>query len=302
MRKLILILVIVLAAVPVVQAAPPTPAPNTPHQEVGDTRVDDKGIEQVWVPAGCFMMGTSESEAEYALSLDGPSWATNRIPSEQPQHEVCLSEGYWIDKYEVTNEAFEAFVDDGGYANDEYWSERGLRWRNRTRGDAPIDCETQEADHPRACITWYEAEAYANWRGGSIPTEAQWEFAARSPESFIYPWGNEWVAENANVVGSESTSPVGSFPDGASWVGAEDMAGNVMEWVADWLDPTYYALEERDDPQGAESGLIKIEKGGWWGSNPVVARSAYRHFEDPQTYEDHHIGVRLMSVAEAEAE
>lgn len=271
--------------------------------EAGDTRTDEKGIEQVYVPSGCFMMGTSEAEAEYARSLEAPSWAAGRISSEQPQHEVCLMRGYWIDKYEVTNAAYQAFIDDGGYTNEAFWSEDGLEWLSRQDiEELPAACVTETPDDfPRVCVTWFEAEAYAAWRGGSLPTEAQWEYAARGPESLIYPWGNEWTPELANVVDSDDLTAVGSFPDGASWVGALDMAGNTMEWVADWLSNGYDDVTETDDPTGPERGTIKIEKGGWWGSNPLVSRSAYRHFEDPQTYQDHHIGFRIVSIAEDEA-
>jgi iron(II)-dependent oxidoreductase len=91
--------------------------------EPGETRVDERGIEQVWVPAGSFLMGTED-----ITMLNPPSWAWREIDSEQPQHEVFLSSGYWIDKYEVTNAAFQAFVEDGGYTTSEYWSEEGRAW------------------------------------------------------------------------------------------------------------------------------------------------------------------------------
>lgn len=269
------------------------------QDEPGDKRTDDKGIEQVWVPAGCFLMGSSESEGEFALALDAPSWAARRLPSEQPQHEVCLTEGYWIDVYEVTNEAFQAFVDDGGYTTEDYWSSDGGEWlQDQDIERLPTDCENDDQPtHPRACVTWFEAEAYAAWRGGFLPTEAQWEYAARGPESLIYPWGNVWEPERANVVDSTETSEVGTYPEGASWVGAHDMAGNVMEWVQDWLSDDYTEAETTD-PTGPERGRVKVEKGGWWGSNAFVARSAYRHFEDPPTYNDHHIGFRIVSIQE----
>jgi formylglycine-generating enzyme required for sulfatase activity len=285
-----------LFAITLVGAQDVTPEAISERQP-GDTRTDEHGIEQVWVPAGCFLMGTS---AEQAAALEPPSWAARELGSEQPQHEVCLSQGYWIDKYEVTNAAFQAFVDDGGYEDETYWSEAGLKWLQSQRIDQlPIECPYEtEPDHPRVCVTWYEAEAYARWRGGRLPMEAEWEFAARGPESLVYPWGNEWDETKANVVATDSTTAVGSYPDGASWVGALDMAGNAMEWVNDWLDYDYYQLEVRDDPQGAESGRQKIEKGGWFGSNPFVARAAYRHFEDPPNYQDHHIGFRIVSLPE----
>lgn len=275
-----------------VYAQDPTPTP-----QAGDSRIDDFGIEQVYVPDGCFMMGTSEAEAEYAATLDAPSWAKGRLSSEQVQHETCLSEGFWIDKTEVTNAAFDAFVEAGGYTTEAYWSEDGWKWLARQmRGNLPLRCLTNRAETaPRVCITWYEAEAYARWRGGALPTEAQWEYAARGPESLIYPWGNAWDASRANVLDSDETTPVDTFPDGASWVGALDMAGNAMEWVADWLSAGY-EVDAVIDPAGPETGRIKIEKGGWWGSNPLVARSAYRHFEDPPYYQDHHIGFRIVTA------
>jgi formylglycine-generating enzyme required for sulfatase activity len=289
-----------------VTAQDATPEATAEPRGAGDTRVDAFGIEQVWIPAGCFLMGTSDEEADYALTLDAPSWASGRLTSEQPQHEVCLTEGYWIDRTEVTNAAFQAFVDAGGYTTQEYWSEEGLAWLDRQNIDRlPKSCgQNTDNDAPRVCITWFEAEAYANWRGGRLPTEAQWEYAARGPESLIYPWGDEWDPELANVVDSTEATLVGSIPEGPSWVGAMDMAGNAMEWVQDWLSGTYYAElietgEPIEDPTGPEEGRIKIEKGGWFGSNPVAARSAYRHFEDPPAYYDHHIGFRIVS-AEAE--
>lgn len=268
---------------------------QTTEAEPGETRADPKGIEQVWVPAGSFMMGTENTAA-----LDPPTWARREIESEQPQHEVYITHSYWIDKYEVTNAAFQAFVEDGGYREKSHWSKDGLAWLSiQDIGDLPRTCTHQEApDHPHVCVTWYEAEAYARWRDGRLPTEAEWEYAARGPESLVYPWGNTFDENKANVILSPGLTPVGSYPDGVSWVGAHDMAGNAMEWVQDWLDVDYYKLNEQYDPQGPETGTVKIEKGGWWGSNAFVARSAYRHFEDPPLYQDHHIGFRIVTPTE----
>lgn len=266
--------------------------------EAGESRTDEHGIEQVWVPAGCFMMGTSGEQARTVLEQNPPSFVRRELPSEQPQHEVCLTAGYWIDKFEVTNAAYQAFVDDGGYTTQAQWSEDGWAWlQTQNIENLPDNCiEEMTDDQPRVCVTWYEAEAYANWRGGSLPTEAQWEFAARGPESKIYPWGDEWDETRANIVDSEGPSAVGSYPDGVSWVGAHDMSGNTMEWTRDWLDVKYYAERVHDDPTGPETGTVKVERGGWWGGNPQVGRSAYRHFEDPPTYSDHHIGFRIVTA------
>ena len=276
-----------------------SPAPSL-DPTAGKERTDEHGVEQVWVPAGTFLMGTDEADPTGELAP--PSWATTELVSERPQHEVSLSTGYWIDKTEVTNEAFQTFVDAGGYQEQALWSDDGWEWLARRDATAlPAACVDAKPTDPRVCITWYEAEAYAAWRGGALPTEAQWEFAARGPASSIFPWGDEWDATKANVVDSAALTPAGSLPDGASWVGALDMAGNAMEWVADWFSISYYKQEVRDDPTGPELGSRKVEKGGWWGADPYVARSAYRHFEDPPTYQDHHIGVRIVSEGEPPA-
>ncbi len=260
------------------------------------TRIDPFGIEQVWVPPGTFLMGTDDSTLAELRRLNPPSWVLRELLSEAPQHMVRLLHGFWMDRYEVTNRAFQAFVNQGGYRQERYWSQAGLRWLNRQNiRRLPAECIGTAPNEPRCCVTWFEAEAYAHWRGGTLPTEAQWEYAARGPGSLRYPWGNRFDSLRCNVTGRSGLVPVGSYPDGASWVGAYDMAGNAMEWVQDWLDVNYYASRVRDDPPGPATGERKVEKGGWWGSNPFVARSAYRHFEDPPEYADKHIGFRIVS-------
>jgi formylglycine-generating enzyme required for sulfatase activity len=268
-------------------------ATSVPATAAGTMRVDERGVEQVWVPSGAFAMGSAD-----ASGLEIPDWAAPGFESEQPPHRVEITEGFWIDRYEVTVGSFAAFADAGGYATGEWWSEEGARWLSRQDPAAlPADCPGATDDHPRACVTWYEAEAYAAWRGGRLPTEAEWEYAARGPDSTVFPWGDGWDPELANIVGSEGTEPVGSRPGGASWVGAEDMSGNVMEWVADWWSPTYYEDAGAADPAGPAEGTRKVEKGGWWGAVPFVGRSAYRHFEDGPYYGDHHIGFRIVTDA-----
>ncbi len=268
---------------------PPTPT-ATPQHAAGETRPDALGIQQVWVPAGAFLMGSNHAE-----ELAVPLWATREPSSEAPQHRVEITSGFWLDKFEVTNAAFQAFVDAGGYTDEAVWSPEGWDWLSHQIVRPPRGCEGTAPDQPRACITWYEAQAYAHWRGGRLPTEAEWEYAARGLDSLTYPWGEAWDPSLANVVDSQASLPVGSFPGGASWVGALDMSGNLMEWVGDWLDVHYYETSPAQDPPGPDHGFRKVEKGGWWGSVPYVARSAYRHFEDPPEYQDHHIGVRVLS-------
>jgi len=273
----------------------PTPVPSD-GGSAGQTRSDAFGIGQVWVPAGTFTMGT-DAKAIAALEAQGPpAWVAGEFPSEQPAHEVTLSKGYWIDTTEVSNAAFAAFVDAGGYTNQAVWSADGRAWlATKDPARLPLHCMGDVPDQPRMCLTWYEAEAYATWRGGRLPTEAEWEYAARGPESRVYPWGDTFDRDKANVLNAISPKPVGSYPAGASWVGALDMSGNAMEWVSDWLATAYYATSPTTDPAGPASGEKKVEKGGWWGSNEFVARSAYRHYEDPPTYGDKHIGFRVAS-------
>jgi formylglycine-generating enzyme required for sulfatase activity len=281
-----------------------TPEPSsTPTRDVVivtplplQARLDEKGIEQVWVPAGSFMIGTSEEDAQALLAITPvPNWLQYALDRERPQHEVRIQEGFWLDRFEVTNTAFQAFIDDKGYEKTEYWSEAGWKWLSKQSAGTRPKQAGSKPNLPRNNVTWYEAEAYAHWRGGRLPTEAEWEYAARGPDALIYPWGNEFDASLCNVVQSSGLKPVGSYPRGSSWVNAMDMAGNVMEWVQDWYDIDYYKLTVRDDPLGPETGQVKVEKGGWFTGPRGAARSAYGHYEDPPTYSDDHIGFRIIS-------
>jgi formylglycine-generating enzyme required for sulfatase activity len=272
------------------------PGEPSPLRDAGTTRTDPHGVAQAWVPGGIFRMGSDEGSAT------PPPWAAATFRSEHPAHEVALSRGYWIDVTEITVAEFRAFKDAGGYDDQAAWSTDGWAWR-QSMGASPLPrpCleQKQTAEQPQVCVTWYEAEAYATWRGGRLPTEAEWEFAARGPESRAYPWGNDFDAALANLDGGAGPVAVGSYPKGASWVGALDMAGNAMEWVVDWWSRSYYAEAVRDDPTGPATGSIKIEKGGWWGppddAGAFIARSSFRLDEDPPTYSDHHIGFRIVS-------
>jgi len=281
--------------VPATPGATPDHRPGpSPVRAAGTTRMDGHGVTEAWVPGGIFVMGSDEGSAT------PPSWAAVEFRSEHPAHEVALSHGYWIDVTEVTVAEFAAFTNAGGYDDDANWSPEGRAWRQSIGASKlPRPCLEQQPDEPQVCITWYEAEAYARWRGGRLPTEAEWEFAARGPESRIYPWGDVFDRTLANLDGDAGPATVGSHPGGASWIGAQDMSGNAMEWVADWWSRTYYADQIREDPTGPATGNIKVEKGGWWGppdgTGAFLGRAAYRDFEDPPIYSDHHIGFRIAS-------
>jgi Uncharacterized conserved protein len=278
-----------------VTSTAPVPAPtSTPAQTSGQVRIDSKGIEQVWVPAGSFLMGSDSAAISELMALHPTGVVLGEFPSEQPQHEVRITAGYWIDKFEVTNKTFQAFAAAGGYQTQADWSAAGWEWlQQQSVSLLPRYCLGNVPENPVACVTWYEAEAYAQWRGGRLPTEAEWEYAARGPNSLTYPWGNDFDSSRCNVVDRKGLKPVGSYPAGVSWVGAFDMAGNVMEWVQDWLGN--YSPSIAENPTGSATGKVKVEKGGWWGSTLFVARSAYRHFEDPPEYGDTHIGFRAVS-------
>ena len=283
------------AAAPTPTAAPAGTPVASPNRDPGTARTDAHGVDQVWVPGGTFTMGADTQDATR------PAWANNEALSEGPAHEVSISRGYWIDTTEVTVAAFGEFTAAGGYDDQSLWSADGWRWRQaQGTKSLPNPCVAQAPNEPQVCVTWFEAEAYAHWRGGRLPTEAEWEFAARGPESLVYPWGKDYDADLANLDGGTKPVAVGSYPDGASWVGALDMAGNAMEWVSDWWSTTYYGLRVTDDPTGPATGSAKVEKGGWWGppgdSGAYVGRAAYRHFEDPPLYFDHHIGFRIVSL------
>ncbi|MBX3064661.1 MAG: formylglycine-generating enzyme family protein [Anaerolineae bacterium] len=271
-------------AVPTFQTFPtsiPTLAAGTEHVI--------NGIAYVYVPAGCFMMGSAENDL-------------NAYDPEKPQHQVCITKSYWIGKFEVTNAEYQRFIDAGGYGTRNYWSEDGWIWKDFRTMPRDYNGFT-EPDQPRVGITWYEAEALAKWAGGRLPTEAEWEYAARGPYSPIYPWGDEYKVGYANVderdidgTFLEKTAPVDSYLNGVSWVGAYNMVGNVWEWCADWYwcdGSCGYDASQRDDPTGVDSGDGHVMRGGSWDYSPRFARAAYRQWSVPHDSDDN-LGVRLV--------
>jgi formylglycine-generating enzyme required for sulfatase activity len=246
----------------------------TPTIAIGATRTDTKGISQVYVPAGCFDMGSPNSDKEAFVD-------------ESPEHKVCLSQGFWIDQYEVSNHDFQEFVEAGGYQDSQYWSTVGWQWLKDSGRKRPTEPTAfgnfGEANQPRIGITWYEAEAYAAWRGGRLPTEAEWEYAACGSDGRRYPWGNTLRTGMANVDKARGwiIAPVGSFESDRSWVGAFDMGGNVREWVQDWYSEKYYLERIINDPLGADSGEAKVRKGGNYAEGSLLARCAFRGNEEP---------------------
>jgi formylglycine-generating enzyme required for sulfatase activity len=221
---------------------------------------DKDGMVMVYVPVGEFLMGSTDSDP---MTQD----------DEKPQHTVYL-DAFWIDRTEVTNAQYKKCVSAGAcrassYANDSQFN-----------GD----------NQPVVGMDWNDAQAYCQWAGRQLPTEAQWEKAARGADGRIYPWGNQPATceyavmddVSGNGCGKGHTAwPVGSKPKGVSPYGALDMAGNVWEWVADWYDDKYYANSPSRNPQGPSSGQFRVMRGASLDNDPTCARAACRYSRTP---------------------
>lgn len=188
----------------------------------------------------------------------------NGDDDETPVHEQCFNEPFWIDRYEVTNAQY-------GSTGCEGWS--------------------SEPDQPRNCVNWFDARDYCEARGARLPTEREWEYAARGPDNLVYPWGNDYDA--TVVIGEDdpTTAPVGSRPDGASWVGAMDMSGNVREWVStiygvydfdqNEFTSTYdypYTSEDGREQDSEEGTDIRVLRDGSFGDSSFNLRAANRNW------------------------
>jgi len=267
-----------------------------------------KNENMVLIPAGEFLMGSPPGEGS---------------ASERPQHKVHV-DSFYMDKYEVINSRFKEFVDATGYVTDAErrgWSFVAVKdsptnkvadanWR-KPRG--PGSDILAIMDHPVVQVTWNDATAYAAWAGKRLPTEAEWEKAARSVDSRKYPWGNNkpdgtqcnfadshtffpWSDESCND-GYKYTSPVGSFKSGGSPYGVHDMAGNVWEWCADRFDGDYYESSPKENPQGPSTGSTRVFRGGSWFNDARMARTASRYSREPIDAYDM-IGFRCARDAE----
>ena len=186
---------------------------------------------------------------------------------ERPAHIVFL-DNYYIDKYEVTNASYKMCVDSGKCSI----PTNNGRYNN-----------SQYAQHPVVYVDWYMAQTYCEWRGARLPTEAEWEKAARSLNGGGYPWGwsqSDIYADFTQKPGD--TKPVGSYPQGVSPYGAYDMAGNVYEWVADWYSASYYVDSPDRNPTGPERGEFRVLRGGTWCySGACQLNSTIREGYDP---------------------
>jgi formylglycine-generating enzyme required for sulfatase activity len=249
----------------------------------------------VYVPAGKFEMGTDDEGVDYALELcleSRDDCDRKWFAHEQPAHTVEL-DGFWIDRTEVAVGQYQRCVEAGVCEKPAGWTDR----------------EMPELDLPVVNVSWFDAETYCKWAGARMPTEAQWEYAARGPESRVFPWGDEFDRTRLNYcnAGCESpyafrefsdgyggVAPVGSFPTGNSWCGAWDMAGNVWEWVADWYAGDYYAHAPVQNPTGPSSGEYRVLRGGSLSDVPYAVRSSHRYGYLPDS-DDRAVGFRCAS-------
>ena len=202
---------------------------------------------------------------------------------EQPQRTVLLN-SYWIDRYPVTNLDYKEFVDATGHRKPPHW----------VTGTYPLE----QVDHPVTNISWDDAMAYAGWAGKRLPTEAEWEKAARGILGQTYPWGDAFRKDNVNSSKDYGgITPVKEFPRGASPYGVMDMCGNVMEWCADWYDDDYRTAPV-DNPTGPTGGQYRVLRGGFYAENRKGVRCSARHYAPPSNLQDH-LGFRCAKTAGA---
>jgi serine/threonine protein kinase len=242
---------------------PPDIPVETPHVatlQPGSTQISPKdSMVMVYVPAGEFLMGSE-----------------NGASDEKPQHRVNL-DAYWIDQTEVTN-AMYAQCESAGACKPPHST------KSYTRSSYYGD--NQYGDYPVIYVDWNQANAYCKWAGGRLPSEAEWEKAARGTDGRTYPWGEQTPACSlANYSGCEGdTTVVGSYPAGASVYGAIDMAGNVWEWVQDWYNGTYYNSSPSENPQGPASEQYRVQRGGSWFNISWFLRSSGRGWYRPDNW------------------
>ena len=280
-------------------------------------QAEDGPQDMVLIPAGPFIMGSNENDEQQRRSNEF-GFGKPMFMDEHPQHTVELP-AFYIDRDEVTFAAYRnfiitmnyqvpaSFVDSGyllspqimGYASDDklrqlavdtFNIDRDTRAMTRKQLMQVIEAQRSRLDQlPINRVSWYDADAYCRWAGKRLPHESEWEKAARGADGRVYPWGDDWSPAKANTGTTVSDDepgvrPVGSFPAGASPYGVNDMAGNVMEWVADWYQP----YPDSDYVSRDFGQQYRVVRGGSWGGIGHYAishfyRTAYRFYLRPET-------------------
>lgn len=230
-----------------------------PGTQIGDETINPVDrMEFVWVPAGSFVLGTNDLDPE------------GKLASAHPFRNVRLS-GFWLSKYPVT------------------WSQFDLYCRTQHLPNIPQPGYPKSGLHPVVNITWNQAMAYAKWAHVTLPTEFQWEHAARGPRDLNYPWGDVWDAGKcANSVEHRRSGacPVGQFAGARSAFGCYDMAGNVSQWCLNW-DSKDYSEVSANNPAGPSTGTYRsLRGGGWGGISPVLFRGSFRFHLKPDVHLD----------------
>ena len=238
------------------------------EQRREDLLLEANKRRMIHIEAGSFAMGGSED--------DSPD-------NERPSHPVHLS-NYYIDAYPVTNQDYREFVNCTGYKVPVHWQ----------RGTYP----TGLARHPVVNVSWHDAKAYAEWMGARMPSESEWEKAARGTDERLYPWGSRFVDDRCNsnnVVGA--TLPVDEFPLGRSPYGLWDMSGNVYEWCEDYYDEAYYKYSPATNPKGPEGGQERSIRGGFFSETRPNVRTTHRN-SAPESHTRENVGFRLAMASD----
>ena len=256
-------------SVPVTLTATVPPFTPTPELVIGSNMTGKDGMTLLYVPAGEFTMGSEAGNDD-----------------EKPVHTVYL-DAFWIDQTEVTNAMFVRFLDQQGNQ-----TVGGVTWLDledflvHIHLDGSVwKVDLGYEDHPVVKVTWYGAHAYCSWVNRRLPTEAEWEKAARGEKAFTYPWGEQKPNNNLlNYNGTlGGTTEVGRYPAGASPYGVLDMAGNVLEWVNDWYYTSYYAISPAANPHGPSSSDWRVLRGSSWISSYNIVRSSDRKLAEPSS-------------------
>ncbi len=289
--------------------AEPTPTATTvmlpQGSSAGETWVRPMdGMVMVYNPAGELLVGSSEEEIDTALQHCERDRGEGRCQrewfhDEYPDHKVRI-EAFWIDRTEVTNAQFAAFLNVQGnqIEGDVTWLEvedDSSLIEDQDGGYHPVP---GYEDHPVIEVSWYGAITYCHWAGASLASEESWEYAARGPERAEFPWGNDSPScQQANGSGcQDGPSQVNSHPDGASWTGAQDMAGNVFEWVTNWSMPYPGSPYENVD----FGTIYKIVRGGSWNFEPYYGRSAHRSYAHATDIRNDFVGFRCVLTVDEE--